>query len=193
MSEKSSLVRNLESILGRDRVISHPTELLVYECDGLTLSKYGADAVVLPKSTEEVAEIVKCCVQHETPFLARGSGTGLSGGAVAAEGGVIIQMSKMDSILEVNYDNETAVIQPGVINLDLSDATSSNGYHYAPDPSSQKACTIGGNVAENAGGPHTLKYGVTANHILGLTIVMPDGEITKLGSQSEDCTGYDLV
>ena len=193
MPEKSSLVRNLESILGRDRVISHPTELLVYECDGLTLSKYGADAVVLPKSTEEVAEIVKSCVQHETPFLARGSGTGLSGGAVAAEGGVIIQMSKMDSILEVNYDNEIAVIQPGVINLDLSDATSSNGYHYAPDPSSQKACTIGGNVAENAGGPHTLKYGVTANHILGLTIVMPDGEITKLGSQSEDCTGYDLV
>ena len=130
MPKKSSLVRDLESILSRDGVISHPTELLVYECDGLTLSKYGADAVVLPKSTEEVSKIVKSCVQHETPFLARGSGTGLSGGAVAAEGGVIIQMSKMDSILEVNYDNEIAVIQPGVINLHLSDTISSNGYHY---------------------------------------------------------------
>ena len=193
MPKKSSLVRDLESILDRDRVISHPTELLVYECDGLTLSKYGAEAVVLPKSTEEVAEIAKCCVRHETPFLARGSGTGLSGGAVAAEGGVIIQMSKMDKILDIDYDDELAVVQPGVINLHLSDTTSPNGYHYAPDPSSQKACTIGGNVAENAGGPHTLKYGVTTNHVLDLTVVIPDGEVVKLGGRPEDSTGYNLV
>ncbi|MEE2877103.1 MAG: FAD-linked oxidase C-terminal domain-containing protein [Candidatus Neomarinimicrobiota bacterium] len=193
MEVKKSLIRDLESLLGRERVVSHPTELLVYECDGLTLSKHGADAVVLPESTEEVSEIVKCCQRYETPFLARGSGTGLSGGAVAAQGGVIIQMSRMADILEVNYDDEVAVVQPGVINLHLSEATRFDGYHYAPDPASQKACTIGGNVAENAGGPHTLKYGVTTNHVLGLTVVMPDGEIVNIGGRHESKSGYDLV
>lgn len=193
MTDKTQLIADLKAILGKDRVISHPTELLVYECDGLTLNKHGADAVVLPDSTEEVSEIVRCCVRHETPFLARGSGTGLSGGAVAAEGGVIVQMSKMDSILEIDLEDEIAVVQPGVINLHLTEETHPNGYHYAPDPSSQKACTIGGNVAENAGGPHTLKYGVTTNHVLGLTVVMADGKVMEIGDRTEDTTGYDLV
>ncbi|MBH32015.1 MAG: FAD-binding oxidoreductase [Candidatus Marinimicrobia bacterium] len=193
MEVKTALIRDLESLLGKERVISHPTELLVYECDGLTLSRHGADAVVLPESTEEVSRIVKCCQGHQVPFLARGSGTGLSGGAVAAEGGVIVQMSRMATIIEIDYDDEVAVVQPGVINLHLSEATRPDGYHYAPDPSSQKACTIGGNVAENAGGPHTLKYGVTANHILGMTVVMPDGEIINMGGRHESILGYDLV
>ena len=190
---KLPLVNDLEALLGQDRVLSHPTELLVYECDGLTLSKYGAEAVVLPRSTKEVSEIVKCCQKHKTPFLARGSGTGLSGGAVAAEGGVIIQMSRMSDIIEIDYDNEIAIVQPGVINLHLSEATRKNGNHFAPDPSSQKACTIGGNVAENAGGPHTLKYGVTTNHIMGLTTVMPNGDIVELGGKEDLNSGYDLV
>lgn len=193
MAIDSILISKLHSLLGENRVITHPDELIVFECDGLTLHKQMPDAVVLPKTTEEVSEIIKLCQTNHTPFLARGSGTGLSGGAIAAEGGVIIQMSLMKQILKIDYENEIAVVQPGVINLNLTNEIIQDGYHFAPDPSSQKACTIGGNVAENAGGPHTLKYGVTANHVLGLKVVMPTGDIVELGGKIEEFTGYDLV
>jgi len=193
MKELTPLFEDLRNLLGQNRVISDPTELIVYECDGLTLNTFMPDAVVYPESTEEVSNIVKTCIKYKIPFLARGAGTGLSGGAVAADGGVIIQMSRMNNIVEIDYDDEIAVVQPGVVNLHLSQATLSRGFIFAPDPSSQKACTLGGNVAENAGGPHTLKYGVTSNHILGLKVVMPSGEIVDIGGQTFDVAGYDLT
>lgn len=188
-----SLVTDLRNLLDRDRVISNPTQLIVYECDGLVLNRRLPDVVVYPQSTEEVARIVTLCSRHSAPVVPRGAGTGLSGGAVAANGGVIMEMSRMNRILEIDYEDEIAVVQPGVVNLDLSKATSRQGFHFAPDPSSQKACTIGGNVAENAGGPHTLKYGITTNHVLGLKMVMPDGEITDFGGRLRDSAGYDLT
>ncbi|MDP6456924.1 MAG: FAD-linked oxidase C-terminal domain-containing protein [Candidatus Marinimicrobia bacterium] len=193
MSQTEKLLAELSALLGSERITSDPTELLVYECDGLTLSKHPPDAVVYPQSTEEVAEIVRICHRHATPFLARGAGTGLSGGAIAAQGGVVIQMSRMNSILEIDYEDEIAIVQPGLVNLELSQETTSCGYHFAPDPASQKACTIGGNVAENAGGPHTLKYGVTVNHILGVKAVMPSGDIVQFGGRLEETVGYDLT
>ncbi len=189
----NKLIRDLTNLLSSDRVLSDPADLIVYECDGLVLNKQMPDAVVLPETTEEVEEIVRICNYHEVPFLARGAGTGLSGGAVAQDGGVILQMSRMNQILEIDYDDEIAIVQPGVVNLHLSDQTTEAGYHFAPDPSSQKASTIGGNVAENAGGPHTLKYGVTTDHVLGLTAVLPDGSVETFGGRCEDIPGYDLV
>ncbi|MFQ6674330.1 MAG: FAD-binding oxidoreductase [Fidelibacterota bacterium] len=193
MSPTSSLLNDLRNVLSPDRVITDPTELIVYECDGLVLNRRQPDAVVLPETTQEVAEVVSLCVRNDIPFLARGAGTGLSGGAVAADGGIIIQMSRMNRILEIDYEDEIAVVQPGVVNLDLSLVTSRHGFHFAPDPASQKACTIGGNVAENAGGPHTLKYGVTVNHVLGVQGVMPNGEIIEIGGRIPDPAGYDLT
>jgi len=189
----NKLVSDLTNLLSSDRVLTDPADLIVYECDGLVINKQMPEAVVLPETTEEVAEIVTICNYHKIPFLARGAGTGLSGGAVAQDGGVILQMSRMNQILEINYNDEIAIVQPGVINLHLSDQTTEAGCHFAPDPSSQKASTIGGNVAENAGGPHTLKYGVTTDHVLGLTIVMPDGSVETFGGRCEDIPGYDLV
>ena len=193
MSDNSQLIRNFTELLGSDRVLTDPADRIVYECDGLVLNKRMPDVVVLPETTEEVAAIVKICNRHEVPYLARGAGTGLSGGAVAHNGGVILQMSLMNRILEINYDDELAVVQPGVVNIQLSDQTTEAGYHFAPDPSSQKACTIGGNVAENAGGPHTLKYGVTTDHVLGLTAVLPNGSVETFGGRCEDIPGYDLI
>jgi len=193
VSQTKELLAELTALLGLERVTSDPTELLVFECDGLTLSKHPPDAVVYPESTEEVAKIVRICQRHTTPFLARGAGTGLSGGAIAVQGGIVIQMSKMDRILEIDYEDEVAVVQPGLVNVELSLETNSRGYHFAPDPSSQKACTIGGNVAENAGGPHTLKYGVTVNHILGVKAVMPSGEVVQFGGRTDETSGYDLT
>ncbi len=193
MKKTYSLIEQLQQLLGKDRVISDPDELIVFECDALTLHKNIPEVVVLPESTEEVSAITKLCSEHKTPFLARASGTGLSGGATPAKGGVIIQLSRMNQILKLDYEDEIAVVQPGVINLHLTEAVSSRNYHFAPDPSSEKACTIGGNVAENAGGPHTLKYGVTTNHVLGMKTVMPTGEIVELGGHCEDSPGYDLT
>ena len=187
------LLSNLTNLLGVGRVVSDHTELIVYECDGLVLNRHLPDVVVYPETTEEIAQIVKIFSSHKIPYLARGAGTGLSGGAVPSSGGVIIQMSKMNRILDIHYEDETAVVQPGVINAHLSEQTFPHGYHFAPDPSSQKACTIGGNVAENAGGPHTLKYGVTTNHVLGLTIVLPNGDIIETGSHALYPIGYDLT
>lgn len=193
MDKLTFLLQDLRNFLGKDRVISNSTELIVYECDGLTIARSLPDAVVYPESTEEVSKTTKACAKYGIPFVARGAGTGLSGGAIAVEGGVVIQMSRMNHILEIDYEDEIAIVQPGVTNLHLSETTLSKGFHFAPDPSSQKACTIGGNVAENAGGPHTLKYGVTANHILGLKVVMPSGEIADFGGRQVDNAGYDLT
>src|SRR5215475_13877464 len=189
---KRALRRELETIVGRDGVLSEPEELLVYESDGLTLFRALADFVVFPRSTEDVAALVKIAGREQIPFVARGAGTGLSGGCLPAEGGLVISLMRMNRILEIDYDNQVAVVEPGLVNLHLSWAVGPRGYYYAPDPSSQQACTIGGNIANNSGGPHTLKYGVTVNHVLGLEVVMPDGEIVWLGGRTREALGYDL-
>src|SRR2546426_1359144 len=192
-SRKLELRRELETILGRGAVLSEPDGLLVYESDGLTLFRALADFVVLPTSAEHVAAIVKLATREGLPFVARGAGTGLSGGCLPAEGGLVISLMRMNRVLEVDYDNQIAVVEPGLVNLHLSWKVGPRGYYYAPDPSSQQACTIGGNIANNSGGPHTLKYGVTTNHVLGLEVVMPDGEIVWLGGRTRDTLGYDLA
>lgn len=191
--DRKTLVKELESILGQERVISDYEDLLVYDCDGLTINKAVPDVVVLPESTEEVQAIVCLANRMEVPFVARGAGTGLSGGALPLRGGIVISLVRMNRILEVDAANRRAVVEPGVVNQQLSEAVRPLGLHFAPDPSSQQSCTIGGNVAENAGGPHTLKYGVTTNHVLGLEVVLPDGEVVFLGGKAEDGAGYDLV
>ncbi len=192
-ARKGELRRELESIVGRGAVLSDPDELLVYESDGLTLFRALADFVVLPTSAEHVAAIVRLANREELPFVARGAGTGLSGGCLPAEGGIVLSLMRMNRVLEIDYDNQLAVVEPGLVNLHLSWAVGPQGYYYAPDPSSQQACTIGGNVANNSGGPHTLKYGVTVNHVLGLEVVMPDGEIVWLGGRTREAQGYDLA
>jgi glycolate oxidase len=190
---KTVLRRELETIVGAGGVLSEPDELLVYESDGLTLFRALADFVVFPTSAEQVSGIVRLANRESIPFVARGAGTGLAGGCLPAEGGLVISMMRMNRVLEVDYDNQLAVVEPGLVNLHLSWAVAPRGFYYAPDPSSQQACTIGGNIATNSGGPHTLKYGVTVNHVLGLEVVMPDGEIVWLGGKTRDALGYDLA
>ena len=182
-----------EKIVGADAVQSAPDELLVYESDGLTLFRATADVVVFPCSTDEVSACVRLANAEGLPFVARGAGTGLAGGCLPSEGGVVIALTRMNRILEIDTANQLAVVEPGLVNLHLSQALQPQGYCYAPDPSSQLACTIGGNVANNSGGPHTLKYGVTTNHVLGLEVVLPDGEVVWLGGKVRDGQGYDLV
>src|SRR5919109_332199 len=190
---KRALRSELEHLLGRGAVLSDRDELLTYESDGLTLFRALADFVVFPTSAEGVAAVVKLANREGLPFVARGAGTGLSGGCLPAEGGIVISLMRMNRVLEIDYENQLAVVQPGLVNLHLSWAVGPRGYYYAPDPSSQQACTIGGNIANNSGGPHTLKYGVTVNHVLGLEVVMPDGEIVWLGGKTRDALGYDLA
>lgn len=182
------------AIVGIRNAIVSPAELRTYECDGLLGYRARPQIVVLPGSTQEVAACVKLARELDMPVVPRGAGTGLSGGALPTEGSIVIGLSRMKKILEVDLDNRVARVQPGVINLDITRALAPNGYYYAPDPSSQSVCTIGGNIAENSGGAHCLKYGFTVNHVIGLTLVTPDGEITQLGSRAgEDSLGYDLV
>jgi glycolate dehydrogenase FAD-linked subunit len=188
-----SLVDSLRSIVGPDAVLTAPSDLLVYECDGYTIEKNKPDVVVFPTSTDQVVRIVKLCNELDVPFLPRGAGTSLSGGCLPVGGGVMIALTRMKRILEVNTRDRYAVVEPGVVNLWLTNHLKPLGYHYAPDPSSQGACTIGGNVATNSGGPHTLKYGVTVNHVLGLEFVLPDGEVVQTGGPVEDNPGYDLT
>src|SRR5437773_1828705 len=192
-SRKRELRRDLEAIVGGGAVLSDPDELLVYESDGLALFGALADFVVFPTSAEHVAAVVRLANRARLPFVARGAGTGLSGGCLPAEGGIVLSMMRMNRVLEVDYDNQLAVVEPGLVNLHLSWKVGPKGYYYAPDPSSQQACTIGGNIANNSGGPHTLKYGVTTNHVLGLEVVMPDGEIVWLGGKTRSAPGYDLA
>ena len=192
-SRKQSLRREMEGIVEREAVLYDPEELLVYESDGLTLFRQLADFVVFPTSTQQVAQLVRLANREQLPFVARGAGTGLSGGCLPAEGGLVISLVRMNRILEIDYENQLAVVEPGVVNLHLTWAVSQKGCYYAPDPTSQQACTIGGNIASNSGGPHTLKYGVTTNHILGLEVVLPDGEVVWLGGKHRESQGYDLV
>ncbi len=188
-----SLIDGLQQIVGSRHVLAHHADLVVYECDGYVIEKNSPDVVVFPASTEEVAEVVRLCRRHRVPFLPRGAGTSLAGGCLPVGGGVMIVLTRMNRILEIDLRNRVAVVEPGVVNVWLTQALRGTGYHYAPDPSSQGACTIGGNVATNSGGPHTLKYGVTVNHVLGVEAVLPDGQIVQLGGPVEERHGYDLV
>ena len=189
----ADLVTSLRAVVGDDACLVRPEDLFVYEADGLTLHRARPRAVVLPREKAQVAGVVKTCQAFGVPFVARGAGTGLSGGALALDGGVVIECARMNQILEVNLEDRYAVVQPGVINLELSKAVAPHGLFFAPDPSSQAACTIGGNVAENSGGPHTLKYGTTTDHVLALEVVLPDGEFASFGSRTGWTQGYDLV
>ncbi len=187
------LTRELGAIVGAESVLADRPELRVYDCDAYTVERSAPSAVVLPTSTMQVAEVVRLCNRLGVPFVPRGAGTGLSGGTTAVCGGVVISTVRMNQILRVDIPNRRLTAQAGCVNLRLSKAVASEGLHYAPDPSSQGACTVGGNVAENSGGPHTLKYGVTTNHVTGLKIVLPDGEIVQVGGDVEELPGYDLV
>ncbi len=194
--DRSKIRSQLEAALGPDGVLSNPSELTVYEYDGSDEALAGShspDFVVLPRSAVEVQRVVNIARAARIPVTARGAGTGLAGGSIAANGGILIATTRMDRILEVNQRDRYAIVEPGVINLDLSTVTRPQGYFFAPDPASQKACTIGGNVANNSGGPHCLKYGVTVNHILGLEVVLPDGAMIWVGGPSPDVPGVDLT
>jgi glycolate oxidase len=181
----------MKALLGSTNVLDQSEDLMLYEYDG-SVEKGRPDLVVFPHSTSEVSQIVHIANEYQVPIVGRGAGTGLSGGALARGGGVMIAFARMNKILEVDIENRRAVVQPGVINLDISRAVEHAGLYFAPDPSSAKSCTIGGNVAENAGGPHTLAYGVTANHIAELELVLPDGQTVRIGSYQGDPAGYDL-
>ncbi len=187
------LIRRMQSLVGADNVLTAKPDLAVYECDGFTIDKNKPDVVVFPTTTEQVVQIVKVCAELDVPFVARGAGTSLAGGCVPVGGGVMIGLSRMKRILEVNVRDRYAVVEAGVVNVWLTNRLKPLGYHYAPDPSSQGACTIGGNVATNSGGPHTLKYGVTVNHILGVEMVLPDGNLVTVGGPAEDSPGLDLT
>ncbi|MDB4980572.1 MAG: glycolate oxidase subunit GlcD, partial [Myxococcales bacterium] len=188
----AALLSELAKLFPGPRLVSAPEELFVYECDAQRFDRGQPLALVFPETTAEVQAAVRACAARGVPFLARGAGTGLSGGAVA-RGAVLISTARMNTIREIDAANRTAWVEPGVVNAHLSRAVARHGLHYAPDPSSQNACTIGGNVAENSGGPHTLKYGVTTNHILALEVVLPDGEVISLGGPVADAPGFDLL
>lgn len=186
------LLHDLIEVVGAENVIHREAERLVYECDAYVIAKSIPDVVVFPTSTEDVVRVVKLCKQHDVPFVPRGAGTSLAGGTLAVGGGVMICLTRMKRILEVNTRDRYAIVEPGVVNVWLTRALSGTGFHYAPDPSSQTACTIGGNVATNSGGPHTLKYGVTVNFVRGVELVTPDGAVVEAGGTTEDNPGYDL-
>lgn len=187
------VVQRLRSVVGEDGVIVDPDRLLVYESDGLTQYRYAPAGVVLPRSTKEVSETLRILHEEEKNFVARGAGTGLSGGALPVGGAVVVGTARMNEILELDPPNRRARVQPGVINAHLTRATLPHGLIYAPDPSSQSACTLGGNVAENSGGPHCLKYGVTTRYVTGLTVVLPNGEVVVMGGMEYDDDAPDLV
>jgi glycolate oxidase len=174
-------------------LITSASQLQTYECDGLTNFRTLPGAVVLPRSTRQVQAVVRICAKHHIPFVARGAGTGLSGGALPAAGGIVISFARMNRILEIDIPNQQVIVEPGVINSHVTDAVAAHGYFYAPDPSSQSVCTIGGNVAENAGGAHCLKYGFTTTHVLAMDVVLPSGELVTFGSSTPDAPGYDLT
>src|SRR5512132_1310099 len=175
----------LARLLGARGYLDRPEDLTLYEYDG-GVDKHRPDLVVFPRTTEDVSAIVRIAHEFGAPFVGRGAGTGLSGGAIPREGGIVVAFARMNRILEIDYENERAVVQPGVVNLDITLAVQGSGYFYAPDPSSQRACTIGGNVSENAGGPHTLAYGVTTNHVLGMELVLPDGSVYFIGGKEPE-------
>jgi glycolate oxidase subunit GlcD len=187
-----AFVDKLRQVLPPESVLVEPHHVLVYECDGSTAFKSTPDAVVLPRSTEDVAAVVRLCAEHDVAFVARGAGTGLSGGATPSQGGLVVSLASMNAILELDLSNRLALCQTGVVNLEISRSVARHGLYFAPDPSSQSSCTLGGNIAENSGGPHCFKYGATTSHVVGLTVVLPDGELVHLGGP-RDSVGYDLV
>ncbi|WP_457674053.1 FAD-linked oxidase C-terminal domain-containing protein [Thiolapillus sp.] len=193
MSLTPELRYALENSLPPDAFILEPEMLRVYECDGLTARKGQPLAVALPETEEQVRDVVRLCHRHHLPIVPRGAGTGLSGGAQPLSNGLVLSLARMNRILEINPDNLSARVEPGVRNLAVSEAARPHGLHYAPDPSSQIACTIGGNVAENSGGVHCLKYGLTTNNILGLRLVTAEGELVQIGGDTLDSPGYDLL
>jgi glycolate oxidase len=188
----AKLIRELAQLLGKTAVLAGADDMLLYEYDG-SIDEARPDCVVFPRSTQDVVEIVKLANRFDVPIVGRGSGTGLSGGAIARRGGIIVAFSRMKRILEIDVVNQRAVVQPGVVNFDLTRAVETEGLYFAPDPSSQKACTIGGNVAENSGGPHTLAYGVTSSHVTGLELVLPDASVYRIGGRTIETPGYDLT
>jgi len=191
----SELVAELRAIVGPAGVLSHPDELLVYECDAYTLERHSPQLVVLPNSVSEVVSVVRRCAHHRVPIIPRGAGTSLSGAVLSVTGGVVIALTRMNRVLAVDRRNRRALVEAGCVNAWVTNAVKSHRLLYAPDPSSQSACTIGGNVATNSGGPHTLKYGVTTHHVLGFELILPDGETLWLGATpdgGEEVTGYDL-
>src|SRR5580700_9011317 len=189
----ADLIAQLRAIVGSHGLITSANELMVYECDGYVIEKNKPDVVVFPTSTEQVVQIVRICVEQGVPFLPRGAGTSLAGGCLPVGGGVMIALTRMKRILEVNTRDRYAVVEAGVVNLWLTNHLKPKGYHFAPDPSSQGACTIGGNVATNSGGPHTLKYGVTVNHVLGVEVVLADGSVVEFGGPTAETPGFDLT
>ena len=184
--------KELTELLGARGVLHAAQDLTLYEYDG-GVDKHKPDLVVFPRSTADVAAIVQVANRLDLPFVGRGAGTGLSGGVIARQGGIMVAFARMNRILELDFANQRAVVEPGVVNLDITLAVQGQKFFYAPDPSSQRACTIGGNVAENAGGPHTLAYGVTTNHVLGVEAVLPDGTVVETGGKEPDLPGYDLT
>ncbi len=188
-----TLLPKLAKLYPADRLLTRAAQLLPYESDGLTAFRARPAGVVLPESQDEVVETIRLCHQHDVPFMARGSGTSLSGGAVPIEGGLVIGLNRLNRILRYDPQQRVVVVEPGVINLQVSQHAAADGLYYAPDPSSGPVCTIGGNVAFNSGGAHCLKYGMTANHVLGIKGVLPDGEIVDLGSDSLEPAGPDYV
>jgi glycolate oxidase len=192
MAVPATLIADVESQLGKSAVLSEASDLKLYEYDG-GVDKSLPDLVAFPSTTKDVVALVTLAGKYRLPIVGRGAGTGLSGGAIARAGGMMISFARMNKILEIDIANERAVVQPGVVNLDITLAVQPFGYFYAPDPSSQRACTIGGNVAENAGGPHTLAHGVTTNHVVSLEAVLPDGTVIETGGIAPDTPGYDLT
>jgi glycolate oxidase len=192
--EREQLIRTFRSILGEEGVISDREQLRTYECDGLMNYRVIPDLVVLPENAEQVQQVVKTCYEEGVPFVARGSGTGLSGGALPVESGVLIVLSRLRRILEVDVPNQRIVVEPGVINVWVSQEVADEGYYYAPDPASQIVSSIGGNLAENSGGVHCLKYGFTTNHVMGAEVVLADGSIVEIGGgMAPDAPGYELL
>lgn len=195
LHESSHWVKALRDVVGPEALLTDPEKLMVYECDAYTLEKKLPQAVVLPGSADEAAQVIKICHEHQLPLIPRGAGTSLSGAVLAVDGGITICLSRMQKILEVDQENGRALVEAGCVNAWISREVASLGLFYAPDPSSQFACTIGGNVATNSGGPHTLKYGVTTNHVLGFEMILSDGEKIWLGTSpegGEDHEGLDL-
>jgi glycolate oxidase subunit GlcD len=190
---KPEALEELRAIAGPEDLLVDPEQTITYECDGFAFHRHTPEAVLLARSREDVVRAVRAAVRHRLPFVPRGAGTGLSGGALPRFGGLIIGLSRMKAILEIDLENRLADVEPGVVNLDLSQSAETRGYHFAPDPSSQMVSTIGGNLAENAGGPHCFKYGMTTNHVQALEVVLPSGEVMEFGSRAADCPGYDLV
>ena len=187
------LLAEFRGIVGLRGALAEPEQRRTYESDALTSMRAVPLAVLLPTSAAEVQAIVRVCHREGLPFVARGSGTGLSGGALPLENGIVISVARMNRVLEVDLANARVVVEPGVINLDVTARVAGRGFYYAPDPSSQSVCSIGGNVAENSGGAHCLKYGFTTTHVLGLDIVLPDGSLVTLGGKTLDAPGYDLT